>query len=254
MNGLVMQKIIHFYQRIYDFLCGTHPHRYPWHSQWLSVKDLYRDLRRVLPTLEGRLLDVGCRSKPYAYLLTRATEHIGIDVELGTHVDHVISDGVSWPLKDESFQSALCTQVIQMVPNHHHLISEIHRVLCNNGIAVITIPFCYHDMTTVYNGALLKDLGRYSIIGAQELIHDSFEVIEIRTQGGIGSTTGMMLLNWIQMSLTRRNITYLMMIALFPLWITLCFVVNMIGLLCDKLDRTDSFYHNVLMVMRKYSR
>src|SRR5437660_11977884 len=74
------------YDRIIAWLCGR-PRLYPWHFQWLAVRDLYRDLRHLLPTLAGRVLDVGCGEKPYAQWLTSAHEHVGLDVYAGPAVD-----------------------------------------------------------------------------------------------------------------------------------------------------------------------
>lgn len=60
-----MPTITELHQRVYAFLCGSHPNRRPWHAQWLSTVGLYRELRGVLGKLEGRVLDIGCGSKPY---------------------------------------------------------------------------------------------------------------------------------------------------------------------------------------------
>src|SRR6185295_1520439 len=65
---------------LYTWIAGAHPERRIWHSQWLSVKDLYHDLRPVLPTLRGQLVDVGCYGKPYTKWLTGIQSHVGLDV------------------------------------------------------------------------------------------------------------------------------------------------------------------------------
>lgn len=175
-----MYRIFNLYYRLYNCICGTHPHRRPWHSQWLAVKDIYRDLRRLLPTLEGQLLDIGCLNKPYAPWITRADKHIGIDVTPSTAVDHVIRGDEPWPLETGSIQSVL-----------------VHR------------------------------------------------------QGGIGSTIGVLFLNWIHASMSRHLATHFLFVLLFPVWLPFCLFINMIGLLLDKLDGSGAFYHNVLLVMRK---
>lgn len=58
------------YRRFYDGLCGRHPRTQPWHFQWLDTFYLYRSLRRLLPTLEGRVLDAGYASwQPRGFVL-----------------------------------------------------------------------------------------------------------------------------------------------------------------------------------------
>ena len=60
-----LSMIDEIYGKAYDRLCGVHPRIRCWHFQWLAVKDLYKDLRRVLFGVRGRILDVGCGTKPY---------------------------------------------------------------------------------------------------------------------------------------------------------------------------------------------
>ncbi len=246
-----MYRIFNLYYRFYNWICGTHPHRRPWHSQWLAVKDIYRDLRRLLPTLEGRLLDIGCLNKPYAPWITRVDVHIGIDVTPGSAVDHVIRDGEPWPLESASVQSVLCTQVLQVVKDLPPFLNEMERVMTRGGIAVITTPFCYNDMSIQRSGGTYKDYWRHSLHGANEIFAGRFDVTEIRRQGGIGSTIGVLLLNWIHASMSRHPATHFMFVLLFPAWLPFCLFINVIGLLLDKLDHTGAFYHNVLLVIRK---
>jgi SAM-dependent methyltransferase len=248
----LIATVIDTYDRLYERLCGRHPHRRMWHSQWLMVKDIYRDLDRLLPTLRGEVLDVGCLGKPYASWLRGADRHIGIDVAPGPSVDFVIKDGEPWPFDSGRFQSAICTQVFQVVPNPDQLIAELHRVLAPGGIAVVTTPFCYHDMSVpLADGGVYGDLWRHSIYGAEMLLSKRFEVLEIRRQGGIGSTVGGMSLNWIRISATRSLASHLAFVLMLPLWIPFCFAVNTLAWVLDRLDWTTVFYFNVLAVVRK---
>lgn len=248
-----MYRIFNLYYRVYNWVCGTHPHRRPWHSQWLAVKDIYRDLRRLLPGLKGSLLDIGCLNKPYAPWMTQAEKHIGIDVTPGAAVDYLIREGEPWPLPTGSIQSVLCTQVLQVVKDLEHLLNELDRVLARDGVAVITTPFCYNDMSIQRSDSTYKDYWRHSVHGTVQLFADRFEVTEVRRQGGIGSTVGVLWLNWLHASMSRHVITHFLFILLFPVWLPFCFFINMLGLLLDKLDKTGAFYHNVLLVVRKKS-
>jgi SAM-dependent methyltransferase len=236
---------------VYKWIAGSHPQRRIWHSQWLSVKDLYRDLRRILPTLRGRLVDVGCLAKPYARWLTAVDAHVGLDISPSDTVDHVIRDGEPWPLESNAFQSVLCTQVLQVVKDLPHLVNEIDRVLDVGGIAVITAPFLYNDMTMKVGDRTDHDYWRHSFQGVQELFANRFDIIEARRQGGFGSTSGVMLLNWVHKSMSHSRTTEVMLLALLPVWLLVCLAVNAVGCLLDRLDRTEAFYHNVLLVLQK---
>ena len=246
-------KVFRAHARFYNWVCGVHPHRRPWHYQWLSVKDLYRDLREVLPTMDGPLVDVGCMAKPYGVWMHRVDKHIGIDVTPGVAVDHVVRDGETWPLAAGSCRSALCTQVLQMAKEPSHLLDEMSRVVVADGTIVVATPFCYNDMTFRDGDAIYKDYWRHTFYGVESLVAPRFTIVDIKRQGGIGSTAGVMMLNWIRIQFSRRTITELVFVMLTPLWIPLCLFVNMFGWLLDRIDTTGAFYHNVLVVMKNAS-
>ncbi len=233
------------YARAYDALCGRHPRVRPWHFQWLAVKDLYRDLRRSLPELRGRVLDVGCGEKPYARWLSGATECVGIDVVAGRNVDVVITPGQPWPLESRSFDAVLCTQVIEHAQDLDNVLAEIHRVLAPKGLLLLTVPFAYNE-----HGAP-GDYRRLSVHGVRELLSPRYAALVLTPQGGIGSTTGLLVLNWIEATLNRSRTSRVLKAVLLPLWLIASAAVNMGGWALDRVDHTNAFYSNVLVLARK---
>ena len=246
-----MEKIFELHRRLYMVLCGVHPHRYFWHAQWLSVKDLYHDLRQILPTLTGRILDVGCRDKPYAIWLTHVKEHVGLDILSGPKVDHIIEDGCPWPVADASINAVICTQVVQHTQDVPHVIRQIDRVLADGGHVVLTAPFCYNDMSVNSGKIQIKDFWRYSVHGAAALFPSNYEIVALHKQGGAGSTLGVLLLNWIQEMFSTNLFARTLFVLATPIWILFTTGINIIGFAVDKIDRTGSFYHNVFVVARK---
>lgn len=236
------------YHRIYDFICGTHPDLRPWHFQWLSGSILYASLRQTLRSLEGDVLDVGCGSKPYEPWIPRATRYVGIDVQRGPRVDAVIEPGQPWPVKDQEFDVVLCTQVLEHVPNGDLLLAEVARVLKPGGTAIVTVPFIYgeHDRP--------HDYWRFSIEGGRRAVGRHLQVIEMIPQGGVGSSLGAMLLAWIERTMTRRGSGTAILIALLPLWVSVSAGINFIGWLLDRLDRTNAYYGNILVIATAPSR
>ena len=73
-------------------------------------------VRRAIPLLGGRLLDIGCGNMPYRPLIesgSRVTEYVGLDVEEripGAGV--VLWDGCRMPFEDASFDCAFSTEVL----------------------------------------------------------------------------------------------------------------------------------------------
>ena len=227
-------------------ICGEPPHLRLWHFQWLAAKDLYSDLRQFLPTVGGRVLDVGCGNKPYGvWLDEEKVEHIGIDLYPSSKVDVVVKAGGSWPLETASFDTILCTQVLEHVVDLNETLNEITRVLKPKGILIATVPFIYN-----LHGAP-EDYRRFSIHGVSQLFEEGYEMIEVRPQGGIGSTLGTLWLNWVEVSMNRWKPTRLLKGMLMPLWILFCASTNVIGYLLDELDQTQSFYSNTLVIAKK---
>ena len=241
-----MSNLGDFYKKTYNLICGEHPYLKPWHFQWLGGKDLYADLQRFLPTLAGRVLDVGCGNKPYAVWLNSAkVEHIGIDVYPGSQVDIVVKPGESWPLETSSFDAVLCTQVLEHVANLNEALSEIHRVLKPNGILVVTIPFIYNQHGEP------DDYRRFSLYGIRQLFEKDYKIIESKFQGGVGSAIGVLFLNWLEMNMNLYQFTRILKALLLPVWIVLCLLINIIGLFWDFIDQTNSFYGNTFLVVTK---
>src|SRR6476469_6754119 len=125
-----MSALGEFYSNIYNKLCGIHPHLYFWHFQWLSTKDIYADLRQVLPTVKGVLIDVGCGQQPYKnWLNLDEIKYIGIDIYPESKADILIVNNEIWPIDSCSVDVVLCTQVLEHTSTLNKTIEEITRVL-----------------------------------------------------------------------------------------------------------------------------
>lgn len=233
------------YDRAFVLLCGRPPVCRPWHFQWLALAPIHGDLKSILPRVTGRLLDVGCGDKPYAQWLTGAAEHIGLDVYPGPQVDVVVQPGQPWPFVSESFDALLCTQVLEHVADLGHVVGEIHRVLRTGALLIVSAPFAYNE-----HGAP-ADYRRFSAYGLRLLFDGGYEIIALRRQGGIASTTIVLALNWWDTTMDLWRVTRLLKGLTLPFWALISGVMNLVGLLLDKLDRTDAFYGNVFLVARK---
>ena len=93
------------------------------------------------PQLGGRLLEVGCGAAPYrAFLEPLVRQYVASDYHGATgHLD-VVCDGARLGFRSESFDSVLCTQVLEHVRDPQRVLQEICRVLRPNGVALVTVP------------------------------------------------------------------------------------------------------------------
>ncbi|MGI9324742.1 MAG: class I SAM-dependent methyltransferase [Pseudomonadales bacterium] len=231
------------YREVYDWLCGKHTNPRPWHFQWLSSYYLRRELEIQLPTLHGSVLDVGCGMKPYASLMTNVNSHLGIDIQPGPNVDLVVEPDQQWGLENSSFDAVISTQVLEHVENLEQTLAEMERVTVPGGTVILSVPFIYNE-----HGAP-GDFRRFSIYGTQSLL-PSMTITHSKKQGGIGSTIGTLLLNWVDASLNLSFATRLLKAAVLPIWIPSCLVLNLVALAIDKADRTGAFYNNVFIVYK----
>jgi len=54
----------------------------------------------------------------------------------------IVSDILSIPVQDKSYDVVLCTEVLEHVPNPIAALEEMTRILKNEGKLIITAPFC----------------------------------------------------------------------------------------------------------------
>jgi SAM-dependent methyltransferase len=236
-------------RRLYDFvygaICGSPPSMRPWHFQWLATKDLYRELRELAPAVEGRLLDVGCGNKPYLSWFSRVTAYVGLDVTTDSDADVIVKPGESWPFEDASFDVVISTQVLEHVEDFENVRAEIGRVLRPGGQVVISVPFIYNEHGSP------GDFRRFSVYGASKLFPTDWQVLRVARLGGFGSALGVLLLNWIDISLSRSWPTKLVKAILLPVWVLFSGVINVVGSAFDSFGDTSAMYVNVLAIFAK---
>jgi SAM-dependent methyltransferase len=114
----------------------------------LQAGSLWRDLSRVLATVRGTLVDVGCGAQPYRRLLPSGADYIGLDTERA-HADfgyampdvRLIADDGRWPVEDASADVVLATETLEHVVDPPAFLAEAHRCLRPGGRLVLTVPF-----------------------------------------------------------------------------------------------------------------
>jgi SAM-dependent methyltransferase len=232
------------YLCLYTALCGKHPFERPWHFQWLSTRDLKRDLRRILPTLTGRVLDLGCGSQPYRALLSQASEYVGADVEERDGLEARLVPGEPLPFADATFDAIVCTQVLEHVEDLSQILAEITRVLKPGGTLVASVPFIFQ-----IHGAP-HDYRRFTEFGITTALK-GYHMEMLSRHGGAGSALAILWLNWIECSLTRGTVGWCFKALALPLWVPFCLIVNLLALAMDNMDATEAFAHNLLVVARR---
>lgn len=115
---------------------------------------VYRERRRILLDwfrelpAKVRVLDVGGRLQPYRPLLEGREEYyVAID-PVFEGLLNVAGVGERLPFRDEVFDIAICTQVLNYAASPGEVIAEIRRVLKRRGVLFLSVPAIfprYHD-------------------------------------------------------------------------------------------------------------
>jgi SAM-dependent methyltransferase len=108
---------------------------------------LFRHLIDVKCKAQGKLLDVGCGAKPYSLLfLPQVDQYVGVDLPSSAHgaseVD-VYGNAMALPFQSSSFDTVLCTEVLEHVPEPQKVVHELSRVLKGGGHLLLTAPQNY---------------------------------------------------------------------------------------------------------------
>jgi SAM-dependent methyltransferase len=98
--------------------------------------------RRWCPELRGHVVDIGCGYSPYRHLLSQASRYTAIETEWRYRPD-VLALATSLPLRSESVDSVMLTEVLEHLPDPERALREIARVLLPEGRLYLTVPMTW---------------------------------------------------------------------------------------------------------------
>jgi SAM-dependent methyltransferase len=161
-----------------------------WKSNYLIASTLQRHLADQCALLEGDLLDLGCGNRPYRPLLTRISRYVPYDLDVGSSTPEVVGRAENLPFASSSFDSVLCTQVLEHVPEPWRTVEEIARVLRPGGKLLLSTPQAEHLHEAPY------DFYRYTRYGLEHLCQRSgLRLLSIMPQGGTWMLVGQIVNN-----------------------------------------------------------
>ncbi len=156
-----------------------------WKFNWIVNHKVIGALTRARRHARGTLLDVGCGSKPFAWIFEGAIErYLGTDLSNSAYLDEVRPDAFAraeaLPVRDGSVGTVLCLSVITYLPDPQRLIDEAARVLEPGGHALIE----FTQMVPLHDEP--HDYFRFTRHGAALLIERAgLEPVEFLPLGGL---------------------------------------------------------------------
>jgi SAM-dependent methyltransferase len=193
--------------------------------------------------LFGSLIDIGCGIKPYSKLLEPfVSDHVGVDHEVTFHdKSNIDLFGTAYeiPVEKETFDTAICTAVLEHLEEPEQALRECNRVLKPGGIAVYSVPFIWHLHEEP------RDFYRYTKYGLKYLFEKAgFEIVELEALSGFWVTFGQLFVY----NIYRFNRGPLRFIPIIPI---IGLAIQGISYILDRFDKSEQWTWMYMVVARK---
>lgn len=222
----------------------------PFHTQFWVHKRIREAIAVHAQKAHGTLLDVGCGVKPYEPVFAPFVEkYIGLEYSpesgyRGNRAD-VACDAAYLPFANASFDTILCTEVMEHVVHPEKVIEEFARILKPNGVIITTAPFIYP-----IHGEF--DFFRYTSKGLAEMMkRQGLSIEKAEPLSGSGLTLAILFNIYVfDLGFLWKKWLYPFGILLRPLLWLLIFIINMCGWLAEKIISSDHLAFNHITVAR----
>jgi SAM-dependent methyltransferase len=116
---------------------------------------------------------------------SQAAKWLYLNLDLSTE-PNVYGDVQQMPLKSQSVDCAICTEVLEHLPRPEQCVNEIHRILCDGGQVLASLPFLYPVHADPF------DYQRFTEDGLRNLFKD-FKTVDVYRMGGYAGSLGLIL-------------------------------------------------------------
>lgn len=213
---------------------------------YFARKGLFQNIKDLSRQVQGKILDIGCGSKPYQNLFVNATQYVGLEIDtednrFKKNADFFY-DGKIFPFEKGSFDSVITNQVFEHVFNPNEFLNELNRVLKVSGILLITVPFVWDEHEQPF------DYARYSSFGLKHILQENgFHILEHRKSIS-DIRVVFQLINAYLYKITLTKNSYINL--LFCIFLMAPF--NIIGEILSKiLPKNDDLYLDNIIIARK---
>jgi SAM-dependent methyltransferase len=164
---------------------GTDPRR-----RWFSPA-YYSQYRVTLPLIKkyarGTLIDLGAGSMPYRqFIEARVTRYDSLEHTASETPATFIGDVQDMQMiPSQSYDTALCLEVLEHVPNPLLAVREVFRVLRESGLFIVSVP----HLSRLHMEP--QDYYRFTRYGIKYMLEAvGFQVVRLEKRGGLFSFVG----------------------------------------------------------------
>jgi SAM-dependent methyltransferase len=217
-----------------------------------NVWSLRRYVKRIskLVVPDKSIVDIGAGECQYKPLFSHA-KYVSTDW-CGTTDHHKYSAGIDYrvpaenlPFEIQSFDYALCTQVLEHIRKPEIVIREISRILKPDGLLFLTVPFCWDEHEQPH------DYYRFTQFALKALAEDNnFDVLELKPQGGRFLIIGYFLA-WSIPTLLKSWFGKIGFLIGATLFYPFNFLIAFLFFLLDPLDRKRELTMNYDCIFKK---
>jgi SAM-dependent methyltransferase len=146
-------------------------------------KELYNGIASHATHFTGKLVDLGCGTKPYEHLFDNVSSYVGLDIEYSGNNEgksdiDVYYDGKVFPFESKSIDVLFSSETFEHIFNLPEILDEIHRVLKPGGQLLFTCPFFWPEHEAPF------DFARYTSFAIKDLLQrNGFEIVNYEKTG-----------------------------------------------------------------------
>lgn len=174
-------------------------------DRWYVRRAILEAITSHRSSFHGTFLDVGCGVMPYRALLlkqpSKITTYVGLDILEDRYAPpDMYWNAKSMPMRNETVDSAMATEVLEHCPYPDKVLEEVHRVLKPGGLFFFTIPFLWplHDVP--------YDEYRYTPFALKRLFSEAgFSSVELFALGGWNASLAQLIGLWVRRSPMSSN-------------------------------------------------
>lgn len=207
----------------------------------LRLNAIYDHAQKLFPQFSGRVLDIGCGGQPWRWMLKSAQAYLGLDLqEVNEKFGYLQKSNMAYyngrhfPLKNESFDHIICTEVLEHVLEPEEFLKECHRCLKKGGTLFLTVPFSarYHYIP--------HDFWRFTPAGLKVLFErvglSSFQLHHLGTDASVIISKINLLILKLLLPSRGGPVSRLIKIFFGMMLLPLFFALTVLGLLFIKFD------------------